>query len=64
MNPRILALTVIACGAFTLSSPAEADVEPPAIKICAVDLTGDGSADSWCIGRNGCSIGPSGCHVW
>ena len=64
MNPRILALSVIACGALTLAHPARASVAPPPAKVCTVDLTGDGTADSWCIGRNGCSIGPTGCHVW
>lgn len=64
MNLRIQALLVIACGAMTLARPAAANVDPPQLKICAVDLTGDGTADSWCVGRNGCAIGPNGCHGW
>jgi hypothetical protein len=64
MNLRNLALTVIACGAVALARPAGANVDPPAMKICGVDLNGDRQADSWCMGRNGCRIGPTGCQSW
>lgn len=64
MHLRLLSLAVIACGAIALARPAQADVYPPSMKICSVDTTGDGTADSWCIGRNGCFIGPNGCHAW
>lgn len=64
MSMRIVALSVIACGALSLARPAQANVNPPPLKVCAVDLTGDGTADSWCFGRNGCAIGPTGCHGW
>lgn len=64
MNPRIQALTVIVCGAVALAQPARANVDPPPMKICGADFNGDGTADSYCIGRNGCSVGPEGCRVW
>lgn len=64
MNLRNLAVTVIAFGAIALARPAGANVNPPAMKICGVDLNGDRQADSWCIGRNGCSVSPEGCRVW
>lgn len=64
MNLRNLALMVIACGAVALARPAAANVDPPALKICGADLDGDGRADSYCMGRNGCSVGPTGCRVW
>ena len=64
MKLRVIALSVIASGAFALAHPVHANVDPPSVKICAVDLTGDGTADSWCIGRNGCFISPDGCHAW
>jgi hypothetical protein len=65
MKIRLIALSVIAGGAIALAHPVHANVNPPpTMKVCAVDLTGDGTADSWCIGRNGCYIGPNGCYAW
>ena len=64
MNLRNLALTVIACGAVALAPPAGANVDPPRMKVCGVDTNGDGNADSYCFGRNGCRIGPAGCDSW
>jgi hypothetical protein len=64
MNLRNLALMVIACGAVALAQPAGANVDPPRMKICGLDANGDGNPDSYCFGRNGCVIGPTGCQAW